>query len=122
MGTNKKPKYMVNGRIFSTREEANAYSCGFAEGKTTREPTWKQVTLKEALLFSIGRTVVKEYVDTTKFLEEGIVGSGTGVTFNDGSMLYSHSDWTGPYSEVTPDIDANPPRIWLFVKELNNES
>lgn len=39
-----------------------------------------------------------------------------GVIFTDGSALACKSEWVGPYSEVTPDIDAQPPVFWIGTK------
>lgn len=38
--------------------------------------------------------------------------SGTVVQFSDSSVVYCSSSWSGPYSEVTPDIDPEPPDVW----------
>lgn len=35
------------------------------------------------------------------------------IYFTDGSAIACLSSWRGPYSEVTPDIDAEPPIWWI---------
>ncbi len=36
-----------------------------------------------------------------------------GVALDDGSFVLAESKWTGPYSEVTPDIDGESPVFWI---------
>jgi hypothetical protein len=36
------------------------------------------------------------------------------VHFDDGSMVACTSQWSGPYSELTPDIDADPPEWRIY--------
>lgn len=40
----------------------------------------------------------------------------SGIALSDGSAVISASQWSGPYSRETPDIDAEPPRYYLASK------
>ena len=60
---------------------------------------WREVTFAEALAWIAAHTIVKLQDATARF--------------SDGSELEIRSEWSGPYSEVTPDIDADPPTFWI---------
>jgi hypothetical protein len=71
---------------------------------------WKQITMEE----------FAEHVQGTKVVN-GVTGgpntweghSAAGIALDDGSAVVAISKWSGPYSEVTPDVDAEEPEYWL---------
>jgi hypothetical protein len=71
------------------------------------EEVVKQLNLVQALNYAMERKIVRA-VDL--FEMEAVV-------FNDGTVIKSRSSWSGPYSEVTPDIDANAPEFLLYDSE-----
>ena len=70
---------------------------------------WKESSLKEALAFAATRTIsehhpAKAYTDSPWDADV--------CWFTDGCAVACRSDASGPYSEVTPDIDLQPPEWW----------
>jgi hypothetical protein len=69
---------------------------------------YREVTLADVCEWFQGRKVAKENIvafpgDKTAY----------GIELTDGSQVVCESDWSGPYSELTPDVDADPPRFWI---------
>ena len=64
--------------------------------------------MKEALRFGKSRIMRDE-----SSIKYGPNDSCDIVEFTDGSAVACRSSWSGPYSEVTPDIDAEIPRWWI---------
>ncbi len=61
--------------------------------------------MREALEFAQPRTIKK------------VVGwSSSRVIFTDNTAIEASSVWSGPLSEVTPDIDADPPEWGICEK------
>lgn len=52
----------------------------------------------------------KKVVATVK---GGATWEAEGIALDDGSAVVAVSRWSGPYSEVTPDIDAEEPEYFL---------
>lgn len=76
---------------------------------------WRKISLAEALRHGKTRTICKS-PDRFVHPPEALT-SGELVYFTDGSAVYSHSNWSGPFSEVTPDIDPEVPSVWLYEPE-----
>lgn len=76
--------------------------------------SWKQMNLVELLQWYEGKTIVNNnlsYNDVPDW-PEGSYLEGA-ILLSDGSVVCAESKWSGPYSEVTPDIDAKPPVFWV---------
>jgi hypothetical protein len=70
---------------------------------------WREVPMAKAMEWMIGKTIM-----TTEFTVFGVGnGQGNGVILSDGTAILATSDWSGPYSKVTPDIDGDPPLFWI---------
>jgi hypothetical protein len=82
---------------------------------------WRQVSMREAVAFirdECGQPLdgqgVPSWMDGVPLPEFRRYG-GSGIEFFDNGMAVACcSDWDGPYSEVTPDIDANPPQWFIY--------
>jgi hypothetical protein len=73
---------------------------------------WREVTMREAIIF-----IRDEAGQPTDEQPKGIYPpeNACGVEwFDNGTAVACHSEWNGPYSEVTPDIDAEQPRWWIY--------
>ena len=79
---------------------------------------WKKVDLTDVLDFAQGKTfeVLCDYSELNNIPSDYDNYLGKPIKFSDGTYLIDSSEWTGPYSEVTPDIDAEPPSYWLGTK------
>jgi hypothetical protein len=79
---------------------------------------WKQVSLQEACEFMQNKTVDQT---ANRLFQDGYPrdlklnhpGSEDQLIFTDSSAVVCESNWSGPYSKLTPDIDANPPVFWV---------
>lgn len=71
---------------------------------------WESATIEEVFQFVQG----KEIVNNLTVLPLGVPWDATVVKFTDGSFVACKSEWSGPLSEVTPDIDAEPPSWWIY--------
>lgn len=69
----------------------------------------RKVTMAEAVDFMSKRTMIGP-IDYRSNPEPNVTGDSK-IRFTDGSEVSVTSDWSGPYSELTPDIDGDPP-IW----------
>jgi len=79
---------------------------------------WQECTIGEAFDFAMGKTIYHgdkyDFDDKPNWRAEV-------VRFTDGTAVACCSDWSGPLSEVTPDIDAQPPIWWIGnYYEINN--
>ena len=54
------------------------------------------------------------YAECRKVLRAGRTGTGEVLIFDDRTALESESFWSGPYSDITPDIDALSPAFILY--------
>lgn len=85
---------------------------------------WREVKMSEAIRFIRDRECAplpqeQQWGLTVQVgLPEEAASRNPGVEwFSDGTGVCCASDWDdwdGPYSEVTPDIDANPPTWWIY--------
>ncbi len=79
---------------------------------------WRKVTMREAVRFirdgggvpTDGMPVWAASIS----IPYGERGPACVEWFDDGTAVACASDWTGPYSEVTPDVDARPPEWWIY--------
>ncbi len=78
---------------------------------------WKKVSFKEVCQLLQGREVVSENNGCVPGAPHG--GNTTIFVLDNGIEIAGCSDWSGPYSEVTPDVDAHPPE-WFI--NLNGNS
>lgn len=69
---------------------------------------WRDATMLEAFEHARYRDI-----DPDKRLEGTSFDEAT-VVFTDGTAVACYSRWKGPYSEVTPDIDACDPGWRIF--------
>ena len=74
----------------------------------------KECSMEEALEFSQGRKIFRGRGGRKRPPE---VWCCSVIAFVDGSAVACESQWSGPYSEVTPDIDAVPPKWWIGTLE-----
>lgn len=74
--------------------------------------SWRETTLADALQWAAGKAMVGPYEGEGGW-PGGCRSSPSGVVFSDGSVVACSSDWSGPYSELTPDVDGEPPRFWI---------
>ena len=70
--------------------------------------TYQRCTFKAALLFAKSR----------EFVEERDCGQLMACEFSDGLVIAFESGESRPYSEVTPDLDYDPPTAWVKNKNL----
>ena len=71
--------------------------------------------MREALEFAMGKQLSP--MEGTHSLQDGVSPpdySADVQAFTDGTAVACLSCWKGLYSEVTPDIDAEPPQWWIF--------
>lgn len=71
---------------------------------------WREVDMFEAVNYMQGKTLADD--------QSGIplppnCYQPSSVMFTDGTIVAASSNWSGPYSEVTPDIDDRPPVFWI---------
>lgn len=78
---------------------------------------WKKVTLAEMCDFCQGKTQAEtpERVDLSELGHPGNTTSFEAevLFFEDGGCITAESKWSGPYSAMTPDTDADPPEFWI---------
>ena len=76
---------------------------------------WKECGIVTAFQFAEGKTIKRNSyaydIGVTMNHPEGY--NCDCVVFTDGTAVACLSQWRGPYSEVTPDIDAEPPKWWI---------
>lgn len=94
--------------------------------KNDLKRTWRKVTITEAFEHASSRTIDRrtgttlpdgsslyiEYTETDPFARETDQPDDS-VLFTDGSMIACRSQWRGPYSRETPDVDGQPPKWWI---------
>jgi hypothetical protein len=68
---------------------------------------WKKATLAEACEFMQGKIIDNNGTCNPPNWDCDV------VVFTDGSAVACESKWSGPLSEVTPDIDADSPVFYL---------
>lgn len=73
---------------------------------------WKECNIHKALTFANGKTINKKWPRDGQSMNEPHHCADTAV-FTDGTAVACLSQWRGPLSEVTPDIDAEPPKWWI---------
>lgn len=73
---------------------------------------WRNVGFMEALALARASDSIEAY-EGPEWPPEARSGGVGGARLSDGSVLVCSSDWCGPYSSVTPDIDAVPPEWWV---------
>lgn len=74
---------------------------------------WRKVSMSEAIRFirdGHGQPVMHN--DRAQG-PEGVYDCAI-ETFDDGTAVACRSKWSGPYSELTPDVDAEPPDWWIY--------
>ena len=69
----------------------------------------------EKLFFELNKLIWENQTETRQ--EYFMALRDTEYTYGSGNGIDS-SKWSGPYSEVTPDIDAEPPSYWLGQNEI----
>lgn len=76
---------------------------------------WREVGLAEILDHFQGRRRIDGGGGQSLDLPSDAVESGEAsmLFLDDGSVVVAASQWRGPYSDQTPDIDAEPPRFWI---------
>lgn len=72
---------------------------------------WYATNLEGSLRFMAGQTLVPGAEPPEWPLDCDSLGADTAV-FADGRIVVVESRFLGPYSPVTPDVDAKPPRFW----------
>ena len=77
---------------------------------------WEECSMEDALEFSQGKKIFRDG-GINMSLPSGSFGGCDVVSFVDGTAVACESRWSGPYSEVTPDIDAQPPKWWSGVPQ-----
>ena len=73
---------------------------------------WREIPMAEAVAYCDGRKVADP-----AYFPGHCLQVGNGVLFTDGTALTCKSEWSGPLSEVTPDVDGEPPRFFLGTPE-----
>lgn len=71
--------------------------------------SWRSATMAEAIQHSQARDLINPDNPSAFMSIEGIPEFAGVVLFADGTGIACVSRWKGPYSEVTPDIDGEPP-------------
>ena len=74
---------------------------------------WTKISFWNAIEWCKEREVVSETMNEHPPGE----WPGSGIVLHDGTKVVGTSSWNGPLSEVTPDVDANPPEFWLWIPE-----
>lgn len=79
---------------------------------------WRQVSMREAVIFirdEAGQPLDEPPAWSRKAgLPDSNRGSPGVEYFDNGVAVACASDWTGPYSEVTPEVDADPPQWFIY--------
>ena len=73
---------------------------------------WREVSMRDAKRF-----IRDGDGQPTNYKPEGIEPpdySAAVEWFDNGTAVACLSQWCGPYSEVTPDVDAEPPKWWVY--------
>ncbi len=68
---------------------------------------WRQVTMRKAIEHAKQREI-----DTSK--PQPYSPCNAVEWFTDGTAIKCESRWSGPISDVTPDIDADPPQWYIY--------
>lgn len=81
--------------------------------------SWREVTMHEAVRFirdGAGQPLneVPEWAAELALPESNRNELPDVEWFSDGTAVACASDWDGPWSEATPDTDANPPQWWIY--------
>lgn len=72
---------------------------------------WRTANMWEALEFMQYRKMWRRI--TSEFMHGGD-GPVDGIEFEDHTKVVCESRFSGPYSELTPDIDLDPPMFFIF--------
>lgn len=80
-------------------------------GTVYMEFDWEECSIEKAFDYAEGKKRLSKW--PTKYAVIGPEHGCDFVFFTDETCLACHSAWSGPYSEVTPDIDAEPPKWWI---------
>lgn len=79
---------------------------------TVRKPKYwnfREVTLTEVLDWFQGKKMALEHIQAYPGGSSGAYG----IQLSDDSQVVSSSEWSGPLSEETPDMESLPPRFWI---------
>ena len=71
---------------------------------------WREVSMRDAIRFI--RDGDGQPTDNQQGPSPPEYGAAV-EWFDNGTAVACKSEWYGPYSEVTPDVDAEPPRWWV---------
>ncbi len=77
-----------------------------------RRYVWREATFEEAVRFMQGRTLA-DPPEHFHWPESSRDGHPAKAAFSDGSIVVAFSDWTGPWSALTPDTSGDPPEFWI---------
>lgn len=79
---------------------------------------WRKVTMREAIRFirdGDGQPLDERPRWADDAGEPDTPKGSPGIEyFSDGTAIACASDWSGPYSEVTPDVDAHCPDWFIY--------
>lgn len=79
---------------------------------------WRRVSMIEVLDFLLTQSgSYRARTHDDPFPSDSKCSTGDGVVLSNGVVIVANSKWSGPYSEVTPDIDAEPPEFWIGTPE-----
>ena len=72
---------------------------------------WSECSgIEQAIQFAMGKTIVPRDRYGPVFPPEH---EADVVMFSDKTAIACVSQWSGPYSEETPDTDPEPPKWWI---------
>jgi len=71
---------------------------------------WQEITWGHIVNLVQGRTIVA--AGRVHFDQDIKPQQVESITLEGGIELAATSEWSGPYSPDTPDLDAKPPRFW----------
>lgn len=72
---------------------------------------WKNARFEEAVEFMFSKRELEQ--KCSRSWENPENREGSLLEFSDGSAVICVSDWSGPISKLTPDIDSNEPLWWI---------
>ena len=71
--------------------------------------SWRKVSMKDAMIFIAGKIVEADHDR-----RESPDSNAAVEWFTDGTAVGVVSCVNGPYSDVTPDVDIQPPKWYIY--------